>query len=213
MNDHRAAASDRGRARHAPSGDPARSYAPGSRLRRALDIARGAADQIDGEPEPAGADPQPAAPPVASDERPSEPAVEPAAIPRAPSRTGLGRGLDALLPALTEPDTWENSAQGWVRTEDGSLEWRPIIATVDRLDAWEVATYVGVVTGRAAAAAPYGDARRQAWVRREAVRLMVEDATARGAHGVLGVSIRHDGDRDAFVVTATGTAVTLVHRK
>jgi uncharacterized protein YbjQ (UPF0145 family) len=216
VNDHRATSSGRGSARHAASADDSRPYAPGSRLRRALDIARGAAKPEPSEPEVAGpeADEQPVgrttAQPVTA--RTTEHPV----AARTPTRNGLSPDLDAVLPAATdftgEADTWESSAQGWVRSEQGTLEWRPIVATVDRLDGWQVATYVGVVTGRASLARPHGDLRLEALVRREAIDRMVEEATARGAHGVLGVTIGHADQPDGLVVTVAGTAVTLSHR-
>ncbi len=90
------------------------------------------------------------------------------------------------------------------------MEWRPIVTTVDRLDRWEVATYVGIVTGEAPVSRD--GPNRSARAGHDAVRAMVAAAIERGAHGVIGVSLHialEDGSR---VVVATGTAVTLRNR-
>lgn len=207
-----------------PVGDAVRPYRPGSRLRRALDIAReshrppgeGAAREAEARrPTAATAvgDASPAAPPRPADAgRPAEETSPAAARPR---RRGLGRGLDALLPrderaAEAPPETWETSVQGWVQGEDG-LEWRTIVTTTDRVEHWEVGTHLGVVTGRALTP-DGGDAAEAENGMRRALARMTEAATARGAHAVLGVSVSLASLSDGTVVTAVGSAVTLQNR-
>ena len=209
-----------------------RSYQPGSRLRQALDLARRAGAPLAetghethasmplaevSEP-PLAQVPQPAEPPAAPEIDLAEPTITAEPGPRSPRRRGgLGRGLDALIPPNghagdQEPDTWETAAQGWVHADDGALEWRPIVTTLPRLDSWEVATYVGIVTGQAVAA-DAGASSAAASARERAVRSMVEQAVARGAHGVIGVSIEHAAVGADIIITATGTGVTLFHRR
>lgn len=215
---------------------PSRPHRPGSRLRQALDLARrSSADApLDPAPEPAANELDPAVPvaesavpvvePEAAVHDPVEvtPTIVTALIPAAAATTDRkrvrGRGLDALLPSGAKDyelnaETWETAAQGWVQTDDGGLEWRPIVTTVDQLDRWEVATYLGIATGAANTAADNPDAARLAWGRRRAVEQMVADAVARGAHGVIGVSFAHTTSPTGEVVTAAGTAVTLSHRR
>lgn len=207
--------------------DPTRPYRPGSRLRRALDLAR----------EPTG--PRAADPPVTPDrgtvtsETPTEPDTGPEPSPggAAPGETAApspdpdtgtrhgrrqrpGRGLDALLPTdgpapdLT-PETWETAAQGWVQTEDVGLEWRPVVTTADRLEHWAIGTYLGIVSGVGNTGTTRPDSGRVEWAKREAVGQMVDDATGRGAHGVVGVGVSLVAGPTGLTVTAIGTAVTL----
>ena len=172
--------------------------------------------------------PQPATAPTAEPAEPAQTnestgdAVFTTLVPPADGATarnrGPGRGLDALLPADTQhdetaPETWETAAQGWIRTDDDGLEWRPIVTTVDRLDHWKVGTYIGIASGRANTGTANPDSVRLSWGRREAVEHMTADAVSRGAHGIIGVSFSLTAGPTGLVVTATGTAVTLSHRR
>lgn len=200
---------------------PARPYPPGSRLRQALDLARKSSGQPSGSAADAALEgatepkPEPI-PPADENRRPDDDSVRAGAEDTPAARHELDTGLENLLPpgdtGEMDDETWKTAAQGWVQTAPGTLEWRPIVTTVDRVDGWEVATYVGIVAGQAAAP-PRSGRRRSMGARREAVRRMVADAVARGAHGVLGVSFDTVSDADGSVVTATGTAVTLNNRR
>ena len=134
----------------------------------------------------------------------------------ASSRHGPGRGLEALLPtqpqgAADTHETWDAAAQGWVRTGDGELMWRPVVTTADRLDRWRVETYVGVVSGESTSASPL-DTSSLSRARREALASLVAKAVARGGHGVISMSFGLTDLEAGILVTATGTAVTLAHR-
>ena len=105
-----------------------------------------------------------------------------------------------------------DSTQGWVRTDAGALEWRPIVTTTHALDHWEVATYLGVVSGQALVETPSPGARALGRARRDAVDEMVGEAVARGAHGVIGVAHEIAPFDGGYLVSMTGTAVTLTNR-
>ena len=99
-----------------------------------------------------------------------------------------------------------------MQDDNGALVWRPIVTTADRLDHWEVATYLGIVSGESDAAADRGHEDPMGRARQEAVRAMIGSALSRGAHGVVGVALSVTADESGTVVTAAGTAVTLSHR-
>ena len=106
----------------------------------------------------------------------------------------------------------------------------PIIATISEIEGRPVRDYLGIVSGEAAAGlapprrASYGirsetfrtsrTEQRIELTRAKAVRLMTDRAAEIGATAIIGVDIhcsclhRSTGD-DLFIVTASGTAVTL----
>ena len=104
---------------------------------------------------------------------------------------------------------WHESAQGWVEDSSGQATWRPIVTTASTLSEWEVDTYLGIVVGDTpvSAAAPMDTA--MALSRQQAIRLMVEEALARGAHAVIGVALSVNDLGSVPLATASGTAVTL----
>ena len=179
-------------------------YAQGSRLRRALDIARQAGGAA-APPVTAEEPSQGAGTSQSQDER-TEPTAE--ASVASPPTGDTSPALDA--------ETWETAVQGWIQQPDGKLEWRPIVTTVDRLDRWEVATYLGIAAGEADAGIEPGaqtlDPASLAKARSLAVARLVDDALARGAHGVLGVEITVTNAAGRTMASAVGTAVTLTHR-
>ena len=193
-----------GRDRSAPS------HQPGSRLRQALEIARRSTAE-------------------STTTRTSGPthkhaAQEPAESPTRRSAPPAAGPETAAVAPVREPDqarqvekplveTWETSTQGWVKGDDGSLLWRPISTTADRLDHWEIATYLGIASGQAHTVGDRSNEDAMAQARRQAIRAMVADAVARGAHGVVGVVLSVSTDEPGAVVTASGTAVTLQHRR
>ncbi|MGI9649125.1 MAG: heavy metal-binding domain-containing protein [Acidimicrobiia bacterium] len=126
-------------------------------------------------------------------------------------------------PAPEWGDLWRESVQGWVREEDGTKVWRPIVTTTTAVPNWEIDTNLGMVTGESACAldeARFGtllrsragaDSLRQELAddRRRAQEAMVREAVARGAHAVIGVNLDYTPVGECLIVTATGTAVTL----
>ena len=218
---------------HAP-----RVYQAGSRLRQALDLARRSHRDSDAPASPPQTQALAAEASAVSDaplKRPGKPgavaattSLEPVDDPapatdryqdslrQSSRKPGLGQGLDALLPPNGSSDrlpeeTWDTSAQGWVHDDEGRLEWRPIIATVDQLDRWDVATYLGIATGRSTTGSDHPDAIQLARARREAIKSMVADAVRRGAHGVVGVKLTTSAEAAGVTITAVGTAVTLAN--
>jgi uncharacterized protein YbjQ (UPF0145 family) len=103
---------------------------------------------------------------------------------------------------------WRQSAQGWVEDAAGRAVWRPIVTTSATLSEWEVDTYLGLVTGDLAISADDLEAALSA-ARQVAIERMVDDALARGAHAVIGVSVDLVEVAERVVVSAAGTAVTL----
>lgn len=183
------------------------SYAPGSRLRRALDIAR----QAGASSAPAAPTEQPledAGASTITEHRSGKTAEQP------PAASPTAADASPSLPA----ETWETAVQGWVQLADGSLEWRPIVSTVDQLDQWVVGTYLGIASGQADAGSDSGvqgvdpGSGSLANARSLAVARLVDDAVRRGAHGVLGVALTVTHVAGRTVATAVGTAVTLTHR-
>lgn len=126
-------------------------------------------------------------------------------------------------PAPEWGDLWRASVQGWVRSEEGTKIWRPIVTTTTSVPNWEIDTNLGMVTGESACALDASKLgtlletrsgveslrRELADDRAIAETAMVEEAVARGAHAVIGVKLDYTPLRDCLIVTATGTAVTL----
>lgn len=104
---------------------------------------------------------------------------------------------------------WKESAQGWVEDEHGASIWRPIVTTSSTLSEWEVDTYLGVVVGDSALDAAAATAHTVAESRELSTRRMMDEALARGAHAVVGVSHTVQPLGSEVLVTASGTAVTL----
>ncbi|MBT8246400.1 MAG: heavy metal-binding domain-containing protein [Acidimicrobiia bacterium] len=126
-------------------------------------------------------------------------------------------------PAPEWGDLWRESVQGWVRGEDGTKVWRPIVTTTTAVPNWDIDSNLGMVTGESACAldadrmgvlleSPGGaeSLRRELALDRGAAQeAMVREAVARGAHAVIGVNLDYTPVGDCLIVTATGTAVTL----
>lgn len=109
---------------------------------------------------------------------------------------------------------WDESTQGWVRTKDGSARWRTILTTADVVARYTVGTHLGLTTGEAAVTVHGDDTRYLGGTllraRRIAVDGMSRQAVGRGAHAVIGISIAYTPFAGNLLVTATGTAVTLM---
>ena len=104
-------------------------------------------------------------------------------------------------------ERWEESAQGWIETPDGSTAWRPIVTTSETLESWSVETYLGIVTGDSSVDA--GDADSLPAARTDALEKAIAEAITRRAHAVTSVSFQVQTFADTAIVTASGTAVTL----
>ncbi len=112
---------------------------------------------------------------------------------------------------------WATSTQGWVRAEDGTVVWRPIVTTTQQLDLWDIDRYLGVVTAEVAATVEkVGDRDLGAVLikaREMGTRGLVTEAIERGAHAVIGVSLSYTPIGPRLLVTITGTAVTLREKR
>ncbi|MGH9051964.1 MAG: heavy metal-binding domain-containing protein [Acidimicrobiia bacterium] len=134
--------------------------------------------------------------------------------------------VSSMAPAVEWGALWRESAQGWVEDDESGATWRPIVTTTPLLSDWDVDTYLGVVAGETAIGAHAGKdftsgirslvgARSSSYEkdlargRAVALRSMVDEAVARGAHAVIGVEVGHTYLGTALLVTASGTAVTL----
>ncbi len=120
-------------------------------------------------------------------------------------------------------ELWRNSVQGWVRIDDGTKVWRPIVTTTTTVPNWEIDTNLGMVTGEAACAveskglgtlvgsADGNDAIRKILERDRGIaqEAMVREAVARGAHAVIGANLDYTFLGECLILTVTGTAVTL----
>lgn len=103
---------------------------------------------------------------------------------------------------------WQESAQGWVEDEQGRSTWRPIVTTSPILSEWQIDTYLGVVAADVVLGS--GPIEVEMTSRRTAaMRALVDEAMARGAHAIVGVSTTMASLGGSTVLTATGTAVTL----
>jgi uncharacterized protein YbjQ (UPF0145 family) len=112
---------------------------------------------------------------------------------------------------------WATSTQGWVKAQDGTVVWRPIVTTTEQLDLWDIDRYLGIVTAEVAATVE-GVADKDLGVilgkaREIGVRGLVEEAIERGAHGVIGVTLDYTPVGSRLIITMTGTAVTLREKR
>jgi uncharacterized protein YbjQ (UPF0145 family) len=119
--------------------------------------------------------------------------------------------------------SWGTTVRGWVIDELGNTVWRPIVTTTDRVPNWEIESTLGLVTGEATLgidsnaagrilAEPGGRRNLEQRVhldRTAAQQAMIEEAVARGAHAIVGVTAGYTPIGDVLMITCTGTAVTL----
>jgi uncharacterized protein YbjQ (UPF0145 family) len=169
----------------------ARTAAPGNRLSQAMDVARSL---------------HPAAMPSNV-----HPITEPTVVEIAP-RTVID---DDEAPAIDYGlgdrwgARWADAAQGWA---PGEGNWRPIVTTTAGFDHWDIDTYLGMVSGEAAARidvleTALGTVLDEA--RRVAMDSLVDAAVTRGAHAVVACELDYTPIDHRMIVTVTGTAVTL----
>ena len=126
---------------------------------------------------------------------------------------------DGIAETISEPEPddgvpiewgsrWQESAQGWVEDGRGRSTWRPIVTTSPLLSEWQIDTYLGVVSADVVLGSGSIESE-MATGRTSAMRNLVDEAMARGAHAIVGVSTTMAPVGSATVLTATGTAVTL----
>ena len=134
-------------------------------------------------------------------ENPGQPAV-------ATAHYGLG---------TTWGSSWAVSTQGWVRAQDGTVIWRPIVTTTQQLDLWDIDRYLGLVTAEVAAAVAGVDNYDLGAVlgkaREIGINGLVAEAVERGAHAIIGVTLSYTPMLPRLIVTMTGTAVTLREKR
>ena len=118
---------------------------------------------------------------------------------------------------------WSETVRGWVVDAHGNTVWRPIVTTTDEVPNWTIESTLGVVRGESAIGLDLSSIRRlltepggRAALERRihldrsaAEQAMVEEAVARGAHAVVGVTSGHTPIGTILMITCTGTAVTL----
>lgn len=146
------------------------------------------------------------------------PEDQPAAAQTDVSATGTGLAPRAHFGlGATWGSRWAASTQGWVRAEDGTVVWRPIVTTTEQLDLWDIDRYLGVVTAEVAASVEkVGDRDLGAVLikaREMGTRGLVNEAIERGAHAVIGVTLSYTPVGSRLLVTITGTAVTLREKR
>jgi uncharacterized protein YbjQ (UPF0145 family) len=180
----------------------------------------------EGEGTRAEEEPEPAAPEVAGEEADTTPAAYTELAASLGGTEPREEAASSMAPAVEWGALWRESAQGWVEDDEGGATWRPIVATTPLLSDWEVDTYLGVVAGETAIGAHAGKdftsgirslvgtrsssyEKDLARGRAGALRSMVDEAVARGAHAVIGVQVGYTYLGAALLVTASGTAVTL----
>ncbi|MDF1594664.1 MAG: heavy metal-binding domain-containing protein [Acidimicrobiia bacterium] len=138
------------------------------------------------------------------------PALESPAIPspEEPFAESTAQSVVSETAPIEWGSRWQESAQGWVEDEQGRSTWRPIVTTSPILSEWQIDTYLGVVaadvvlgSGPIEVEMPSG--------RTATIRALVDEAMARGAHAIVGVSTTMASLGGSTVLTATGTAVTL----
>ena len=131
-----------------------------------------------------------------------------------PADVTVSVGVDAEL-------EWGTATQGWVRDELGRVEWRVIVTSASELEAWEVATPLGLITVDAVLQVPTLEpsalrtsalASSLAETRARATAELTAETVRRGGHGVLNVESHVTQLRGTVLITVTGDAVTLRSR-
>ena len=125
---------------------------------------------------------------------------------------GLGQEGAAVIDSPVEWGTrYRDAHQGWVEDDEGRSTWRPIVTSGESVAGWEIDIYLGLVSGDVAADPGSSDtvADDVATAREGALRRMLDEALARGAHAVVGVTFSIQEVTGALLVAASGVAVTL----
>jgi uncharacterized protein YbjQ (UPF0145 family) len=116
---------------------------------------------------------------------------------------------------VDSPVAWgtrnRDAHQGWIEDDEGRSTWRPIVTSGQSVAGWDIDIYLGMVSGDLAVDPPALEdlAAEVAEAREAAGRRMLDEALARGAHAVVGVTFSIQEVAGAVLVAASGVAVTL----
>ena len=122
---------------------------------------------------------------------------------------------EAEAVSIDSPVAWgtryREAHQGWIEDDEGRSTWRPIVTSGESVAGWDIDIYLGMVTSDVAIEPQgYGAlAGEVAEARERAGRRMLDEALARGAHAVVGVTYSIQEVTGTVLVTASGVAVTL----
>ena len=106
---------------------------------------------------------------------------------------------------------YRQAHEGWVEDDEGRSNWRPIVTSGESVAGWDIDIYLGLVSGDVTIdpGSAQTVAREVGTARESAVRRMLDEALARGAHAVVGVTFSIQDIAGTVLVTASGVAVTL----
>ncbi len=122
-----------------------------------------------------------------------------------------GEGTAVIDSPVEWGTRYREAHQGWVEDDDGRSTWRPIVTSGESVAGWEIDIYLGLVSGDVTIGPVMSDevAGDVAAARDAAVRRMLDEALARGAHAVVGVTFAVQDVANTVLVSASGVAVTL----
>ncbi|MDR9450844.1 MAG: heavy metal-binding domain-containing protein, partial [Acidimicrobiia bacterium] len=143
--------------------------------------------------------------------------VVPAEEEEGPEAEMLDEAEDVIdeSPIVDSPVAWgtryRDAHQGWIEDDEGRSTWRPIVTSGQSVAGWDIDIYLGMVSGDVALNQPALEnlAAEVAGAREAAGRRMLDEALARGAHAVVGVTFSIQEVAGAVLVAASGVAVTL----
>ena len=106
---------------------------------------------------------------------------------------------------------YREAHQGWVEDGEGRSTWRPIVTSGESVAGWDIDIYLGLVSGDISIdrPSPGAVASEVAAAREGAVRRMLDEGLARGAHAIVGVTFTLEDVAGVVLVGASGVAVTL----
>jgi hypothetical protein len=122
---------------------------------------------------------------------------------------------EAAAVAIDSPVAWgtryREAHQGWIEDDEGRSTWRPIVTSGASVAGWDIDIYLGMVSGDVTLdpEGPGTIANEVATARERAGRRMLDEALARGAHAVVGVTFSVHEVAGTVLVAASGVAVTL----
>ncbi len=106
---------------------------------------------------------------------------------------------------------YREAHQGWVEDDEGRSTWRPIVTSGESVAGWDIDIYLGLVSGDISIdpVSTEAVASEVAAAREGAVRRMLDEGLARGAHAIVGVTFSIQDVAGTVLVGASGVAVTL----
>ena len=116
---------------------------------------------------------------------------------------------------IESPVAWgtqyRQAHQGWVEDDAGRSTWRPIVTSGQSVAGWDIDIYLGLVSGDVAIdPMPKEEIAAEVAAAREgAVRQMLDEGLARGAHAIVGVTFTVEEVGGVVLVGSSGVAVTL----